>query len=98
MKEYTYYIYITTNRARRPLYTGVTNNLLGRVCQHKEKILDGFTKQYNCNRLVYYEEFEYIEAAIAREKQIKNWNRQKKIQLIERMNPKWKDLYEELKM
>ena len=96
MREYNYYIYITTNRAKRPLYTGVTNNLIGRILQHKERLVEGFTKKYNCTSLVYYEHFTDINEAIAREKQIKKWRREKKIMLIESINPEWEDLYEEM--
>ena len=84
-----------TNKSQT-LYTGVTNNLLKRVYQHKNKLIDGFTKKYNITILIYYETHEDIRAAIAREKQIKGWLRKKKIALIESMNPEWKDLYSEL--
>ncbi len=80
----------------RTLYTGVTNNLVRRVYEHKNKLMEGFTKKYNINRLVYFEVFNNIEGAIRREKQIKGWVRKKKIALIESINPEWKDLYEEL--
>jgi len=74
------------------LYTGVTGQLVRRVWQHKQKRFPGFTSRYNLTRLVYYERFCYPDAAIAREKEIKSWRRSKKIQLIETMNPRWKDL------
>lgn len=74
------------------MYIGVTNNLLRRVNEHKEKINEGFTKKYNCTSLVYYEHFSDIEESIEREKQLKRWRREKKIWLIELMNPKWDDL------
>ena len=93
MKEHNYYVYITTNYARRPFYTGVTSNLIGRTWQHKEKVYKGFTSKYNCKRLVYHEHHTDIYAAIAREKQIKKFRREKKIKLIESMNPEWEDLY-----
>ncbi len=93
-KEHHYYVYIMTNKVNTTLYTGVTSELKGRVLQHKRKEADGFTKRYNINKLVYYEEFQYINDAIAREKQIKGGSRQKKIELIESMNPEWKDLSE----
>ena len=92
MKQY--YVYIMTNRSRT-LYTGMTNDLRRRVWQHKEKIIGGFTAKYNITRLVYYEETSDVRAAIAREKQIKGWLRQKKIALIEAENPDWRDLSEE---
>lgn len=88
--------YIMTNIGNNVLYTGVTNNLKRRVFEHKEKLVEGFTKKYNIVKLVYYEIFEDIENAILREKQIKGGSRQKKIDLINSMNRDWKDLYEEL--
>ena len=86
-----YYVYVLTN-SRRILYVGVTSDLVKRVYQHKHKLVDGFTKQYNVSWLAYYEETSDIEAAIAREKQIKAWRRSKKVELVERQNPQWKDL------
>ena len=91
-----YYIYILTNKNNTVLYTGVTSDLQKRVYEHKEKLVDGFTKRYNVTKLVYYEVCEEVYSAIAREKQIKAGSRQKKIALIEGRNEKWKDLYEEL--
>ena len=81
-----------TNKANRVLYTGVTNDLKRRVYEHKEKLVEGFTKRYNVGKLVYYEVWEDIENAILREKQIKGWLRRKKIDLIESTNPEWMDL------
>jgi putative endonuclease len=86
-----YYVYIMTNIART-LYTGVTNDLERRVYEHKMKLIPGFTTRYSLNRLVYYETVVNITIAIEREKQIKGWLRNKKIELIESMNPEWKDL------
>jgi putative endonuclease len=86
-----YYVYIMTNIART-LYTGVTNDLERRVYEHKVKAVPGFTSRYNLTLLVYYESGEDIAAAISREKQIKGWRRNKKIALIESINPGWKDL------
>ena len=77
------------------LYVGMTNDLGRRVWQHKEKEIDGFTKRYNVDRLVYFEEFSNVRDAIAREKLVKKWRRSKKIELIESMNPKWQDLSED---
>jgi len=94
MKNIQYYIYIMTNKRNTVLYTGVTNNLEERVSQHKNKLKKGFTSKYNINKLVYYEEFDYIDDAIAREKQIKAGSRKKKIELIEGINKKWDDLSE----
>lgn len=87
----SYYVYIMTNKSKT-LYTGVTNNLLRRVFEHKKKETPGFTKRYNITQLVYYEETSDVHSAINREKQIKGWLRRKKIELIETMNPKWTDL------
>ena len=89
-----YYVYIMTNRSKT-LYTGVTNDLIRRVFEHKNKIIDGFTKKYKITKLVFYEETKDIQAAIEREKQIKGWLRSKKIALIESVNPKWEDLSKE---
>ncbi len=84
------------NKSNNVLYTGMTNNLIRRVYEHKEKIIDGFTKKDNCTKLVYYEIFNDPYNAIAREKQIKAGSRKKKIDLINSMNPNWKDLYDDL--
>lgn len=84
------------NKYNTVLYTGVTSDLKGRVYQHKQHIIEGFTKKYKINKLVYYEIAENIEAAIMREKQIKAGSRKKKIQLIINMNPEWRDLCEEI--
>jgi putative endonuclease len=89
-----YYVYIMTNRSRT-LYTGVTNDLMRRVYEHKNKVVPGFTRKYNIKYLVYYESTSSIHSALQREKQIKGWLRAKKIVLIESMNPKWRDLSEE---
>ncbi|MFA5080180.1 MAG: GIY-YIG nuclease family protein [Candidatus Paceibacterota bacterium] len=87
-----YYIYIITNYNNTVLYTGVTNNLKRRIQEHKNKIILGFSSKYNLNKIVYYEQFSDIEDAISREKQIKGGSREKKIILINNMNPEWKDL------
>ncbi|MBE0571878.1 MAG: GIY-YIG nuclease family protein [Ignavibacteriaceae bacterium] len=86
-----YYVYIMTNNSKT-LYIGVTDDLKRRLFEHKNKLIDGFTKKYNLTRLVYFETFNRIEDAIRREKQLKNWHRQWKINLIESMNREWKDL------
>jgi putative endonuclease len=91
-----YYIYIITNQHNTVLYTGVTNDLIRRIYEHKEKIIAGFTKKYSVNKLVYYEISTDINSAIAREKQIKAGSRQKKIDLVDSMNPQWCNLYEGL--
>jgi putative endonuclease len=91
-----YYIYILTNINNKVLYIGVTNNLQKRIWEHKNKVVKGFTEKYNLNKLVYYEQTENIESAINREKQLKNWHRKWKDDLIREFNPKWKDLADEL--
>lgn len=85
-----------TNKNNTVLYTGVTNNLIKRVYEHREKLVEGFTKRYNVGKLVYYEEFSEVLNAIEREKQIKAGSRQKKLELINKMNLEWRDLYQEL--
>jgi putative endonuclease len=94
--EKVYCIYILTNQRHTVLYTGVTGDLKSRVHQHREKLLRGFTNRYNVCKLVYYEAGYNASGAIAREKQIKAGSRQKKIELINRLNPEWRDLYEQL--
>jgi putative endonuclease len=90
-----YYIYIMTNETNTVTYTGVTNDLLRRVNEHKNKLIKGFTAKYNINKLVYYEADESIESCILREKQIKSCSRKAKVALINMMNPEWHDLSEE---
>lgn len=87
-----YYVYIVSSKSR-VIYTGVTNDLVRRVHEHKKGKIDGFTKKYRTNKLVYYEQFADIYEAISREKTIKGWLRSKKVQLIEKTNPTWSDLY-----
>lgn len=89
------YVYIMGNYQQNT-YIGVTSNLVGRVWEHKQKVLEGHTKKHNLYKLLYFEEFDSIEEAIAREKQLKNWHRQWKIDLIQRNNPTFQDLYEDL--
>ena len=96
MDDKRYFVYIMTNEHNTVLYTGVTNNLQRRAFEHKKGIGSTFTKKYKLHKLVYYEIGENIHTAIAREKQIKGGSRQKKINLINNLNPEWKDLYEEL--
>lgn len=91
-----YFVYIMTNKYNTVLYTGVTNDLMRRVWEHKEGFGSTFTSRYRVNKLVYYESYENINLAIAREKQIKGGSRQKKINLLNSLNPDWKDLYEEI--
>lgn len=90
------FIYILTNKNNTVLYTGVTSGLKKRICEHKNKIVSSFSKKYNLNKLVYFEVFENILDAIKREKQIKAGSRKKKIELVNKINPLWKDLYEEI--
>ncbi|MSU66926.1 MAG: GIY-YIG nuclease family protein [Opitutus sp.] len=89
-----YWVYILASKPHGTLYIGVTNSLERRVWQHKSKTIAGFTKQYGVGRLVYFEEFRDVSNAIAREKQLKGWLRVRKIELIQRENPLWKDLAE----
>ena len=91
-----YYVYILSNKINTVLYVGVTNNLVKRTYQHKEKFVDGFSEKYNCNKLVYFEITQDIYSAITREKQIKKYSRYKKVKLIEKQNPTWKDLYQDI--
>lgn len=92
----TFYVYILASKRNGTLYIGVTNNIIRRVFEHKNDLIDGFTKKYGVHRLVYYEQTEDIRSAIQREKRLKKWNRQWKIKLIEKHNPDWKDLYDGL--
>jgi putative endonuclease len=94
MKQY--YIYILSNKRNGTLYVGVTNNLVKRIYEHQNKLVDGFSKEYGLNRLVYYEVVENIEEAIVREKRLKKWNREWKIDLIQKTNPNWEDLYSKI--
>ncbi|MDP3726797.1 MAG: GIY-YIG nuclease family protein [bacterium] len=96
MDSKQYFVYIATNKTNTVFYTGVTNNLIRRVYQHKNKMVSGFTSKYNVSKLVYYEIFNYIDEAIKREKQIKAGSRAKKLKLIQATNPDFKDLYKEI--
>ena len=88
-------MYIMASKSR-VLYIGITNSLDRRVMQHKSDLIEGFSQKYRCHRLVYYESYDDVRDAIDREKQLKRWNRSKKVWLIERMNPTWEDLAEGL--
>jgi putative endonuclease len=92
LSDQNYFMYILASKSRK-LYIGVTKRLLFRVRQHRDGAFDGFTKKYKVNRLVYFERFQYVQNAITREKEIKGWLRARKVELIERMNPTWDDLY-----
>ena len=93
MKVHIYYVYILTNKNNTVLYTGVTNDLVRRIHEHKRKLIKGFTQRYNTDKLVYYEVFDFIELAIKREKQIKGYSRAKKDRLINTVNTNWDELY-----
>ncbi len=91
-----YWIYIVASKPNGTIYIGVTNNLIRRIYEHREGLVPGFSKQYGVHRLVYYEMTKDVREAIAREKQLKKWNRLWKIELIEKNNPLWEDLYDAL--
>jgi putative endonuclease len=93
MKEHMYYTYIVASRTHN-FYVGITSDIEARVWQHKNGVYEGYSKKYNCNRLVWFERHNDVNVAIAREKQLKGWSRAKKIWLIERENPAWVDLSE----
>ena len=94
---HAYYVYILTNWNNKVMYIGVTNDLERRLYEHKNKMVDGFTKRYNIDKLVYFEQTNDVYAAISREKELKGWTREKKNALVETMNPKWEDLSENWK-
>ena len=91
-----YYVYILTNARNSTLYTGITSNLVRRVYEHKNNQIEGFTKKYRTKKLVYFEETTDVLSAITREKRIKKWRRRWEIELIEKNNPQWRDLYYDL--
>lgn len=91
-----YYVYVLASKRNGTLYIGATNNLVKRVYEHKNDLVEGFTKKYQVHNLVYFEPYENINEAISREKQIKKWKRYWKIKLINKTNPEWKDLYTEI--
>ncbi|MFH1612466.1 MAG: GIY-YIG nuclease family protein [bacterium] len=95
-KEHHYYVYLLTNKSNKVMYIGITNNLQQRVYEHKMKMGLGFTEKYNVNKLVYFEETTDVYSAIAREKELKKWRREKKNNLVIAVNSKWKDLNEEV--
>jgi putative endonuclease len=94
MKQYS--VYILASKRNGTLYIGVTSNLVKRIYEHKNNLVDGFTRKYNIHKLVYHEETNDIQSALTRENQMKKWKRQWKIELIEKFNPDWKDLYYDL--
>jgi putative endonuclease len=91
-----YFVYIMASQRHGTMYIGVTNNLIRRVYEHREKITPGFTSKYNVNRLVWFDQTGSIEAAIQHEKRLKHWQRAWKIEMIEKANPQWEDLYSSL--
>jgi len=93
--EKRYYVYLMTNWNHRVMYVGVTNDIMRRLDEHKNKLIKGFTEKYNINKLVYFEETANVYSAIAREKEIKKWRRQKKNALVQSVNPEWSDLLDE---
>ena len=96
MWNYNFYVYITTNWNHEVLYIGVTNNLKRRIFERRTKLIPGFTKKYSASKLVYYEHFSKIDDAIKREKNLKRWKREWKTELITKMKPEWRDLYDEV--
>jgi len=92
MPRHKYYVYILTNWNNKVMYVGMTNNLERRILEHKSKLIEGFTKKYNVTKLVYYEVFDNVKVCIEREKEIKGWRREKKNKLVEKVNPKWKEI------
>ena len=96
MKTKQFYVYILCSKRNGTLYIGVTSDLIKRIYEHKNDLVDGFTKKYGIHRLVWYETHDSAESAITREKQMKKWKRAWKLKLIEQNNPKWNDLYENI--
>ena|SRR5699024_34791 len=94
--EKLYHLYMMTNAQHTVLYTGMSGDLTKRIWQHKQRKIEGFTKRYNVTKLIYVEDYRQVEDAIDREKQIKGWTRKKKERLINRVNPGWRDVYEEV--
>ena len=92
MQPKTYHVYVMSNPTNTVTYIGVTSNIEKRIWEHREKLVDGFAKDYNITKLVYYEETSDVHSALAREKELKKWRREKKTWLIESMNPEWRDL------
>lgn len=92
----SYYVYLLANWNNKVIYIAVTNDLSRRLYKHKNKLVPGFTSKYNLNKLVYFEETQDVTAAIAREKEVKKWRREKKDKLVNKLNPSWRDLSEEL--
>jgi putative endonuclease len=91
-----HYVYIVTNKSNHVLYIGITDSLEKRIFEHREGLIEGFTQQYNCTKLVFYEGYSDRTAGLRREKQLKGWRREKKLSLIQAQNPHWNDLYDEV--
>lgn len=91
-----YYVYILSNKSNNVLYIGITHSLIKRIYEHKNKFVKGFTSKYNVNKLVYFETVDDVIVAIEREKELKGWLRGRKIELVNSLNPKWNDLYEDI--
>ena len=91
-----YYVYILANKRNGTLYVGITNDLHRRMEEHKSSLVDGFTNKYKIDKLVYYEDYQYVQDAIVREKRLKEWHRKWKLELIEKSNPNWEDLYSKI--
>ena len=92
MREYSFYVYILTSFNGQAMYIGMTNHLARRVAEHKSNAIDGFTKRYQVHKLVYFEQYDDVNAAAIREKQLKHWSRAKKNRLVETMNPEWNEI------
>ena len=95
-RNYDFWAYIVTNQTDSVLYIGVTNDLSRRLSEHRSGEIPGFTADYRCHKLVYWEHYSDVEEAITREKQLKRWSRKKKVELIDRVNPRWFDLFDEI--
>ncbi len=95
-RDYDFWVYLMTNKLDSVLYIGMTNDLARRVSEHQSGDIPGFTADFRCHKLVFWEHYSYVHHAIAREKQLKSWSRKKKVALIESMNPRWFDLSEEI--
>ena len=92
----SYYVYILTNKNNRVFYVGVTSNMIKRAYEHKNKLIEGFSSKYNLSKLVYFEDTASVETALEREKKLKKWRRDFKINLISKTNPDWHDLYDDI--
>ena len=95
-RDYDFWVYIMTNQHDSVLYIGMTNDLSRRISEHRSGEISGFTADYQCHKLVYHEHYSEVEEAIAREKQLKKWSRGKKVNVIERLNPRWIDLADDI--